>query len=344
MTALSRRDFFLGSLAVLSSSPSTGQTMSFDPDFMNAWSTFKQKFLTPEGRILDTANGNISHTEGQGWAMFSAMRANDMATFEKIFQWTQKTLKLPDSELHAWRYRPNVARPVDDPNPATDGELFIAASLYEAGKKWKKLSYSQTADRLTEEILARLVVESGPRLLLKPGLHGFDDQQEIVVNPSYYAFPVFRILAQNAPHPFWIKIVADGLDLLEKGRFGQWQLPPDWLGVDKNTQNLKPAAKRPARFSYDAVRVPLYLKWAGIEDVEAYKALQRYWTQYPYVPSYYDFQRREVSTAPAGTGPQEIARFIGASVAPATGPNAYYDAALMLLIHIAQQDRAASPF
>ncbi len=31
--------------------------------------SYKARFMMPDGRIIDTANGNVSHTEGQGFAM-----------------------------------------------------------------------------------------------------------------------------------------------------------------------------------------------------------------------------------------------------------------------------------
>lgn len=33
------------------------------------WERYKARFMMPDGRIIDTANGNVSHTEGQGFAM-----------------------------------------------------------------------------------------------------------------------------------------------------------------------------------------------------------------------------------------------------------------------------------
>ncbi|MFT2603348.1 glycosyl hydrolase family 8, partial [Escherichia coli] len=30
-----------------------------------AWERYKARFMMPDGRIIDTANGNVSHTEGQ---------------------------------------------------------------------------------------------------------------------------------------------------------------------------------------------------------------------------------------------------------------------------------------
>ncbi len=41
-----------------------------------AWESYKARFFKPEGRIVDTGNGGVSHTEGQGFAMLMAV-AND---------------------------------------------------------------------------------------------------------------------------------------------------------------------------------------------------------------------------------------------------------------------------
>ncbi|SUB19146.1 Minor endoglucanase Y precursor [Pantoea agglomerans] len=38
----------------------------------SGWETFKSRFVTSEGRITDTANNNVSHTEGQGYGMLLA--------------------------------------------------------------------------------------------------------------------------------------------------------------------------------------------------------------------------------------------------------------------------------
>jgi endoglucanase len=38
-----------------------------------AWESYKSRFMMPDGRIIDTGNGNVSHTEGQGFAMLLAV-------------------------------------------------------------------------------------------------------------------------------------------------------------------------------------------------------------------------------------------------------------------------------
>ncbi|MEE6801676.1 glycosyl hydrolase family 8, partial [Escherichia coli O8:H10] len=71
-----------------------------------AWDTYKSRFLMPDGRIVDTGNKNVSHTEGQGFAMLMAVANDDRASFDKMWAWTEKTLKNKDSGLFYWRYNP----------------------------------------------------------------------------------------------------------------------------------------------------------------------------------------------------------------------------------------------
>src|ERR1700761_1976583 len=83
-----------------------------------AWKSYKQHFLTAEGRIADTGNGGVSHTEGQGYAMVMATAYNDRAAFDALWGWTRKTLRRPDG-LFSWRYVPNSDQPIPDANDAS---------------------------------------------------------------------------------------------------------------------------------------------------------------------------------------------------------------------------------
>ncbi|VTN12488.1 Endoglucanase precursor [Raoultella terrigena] len=38
-----------------------------------AWESYKSRFMMADGRIVDTGNGSVSHTEGQGFAMLLAV-------------------------------------------------------------------------------------------------------------------------------------------------------------------------------------------------------------------------------------------------------------------------------
>ena len=76
-----------------------------------AWEAYKARFLMTDGRIVDTGNKNVSHTEGQGFAMLMAVENNDRQSFDKLWQWTDKTLRNKQNGLFYWRYTPGAANP-----------------------------------------------------------------------------------------------------------------------------------------------------------------------------------------------------------------------------------------
>ena len=171
--------------------------------------------------------------------------------------------------LHSWRYRPDAAIPVDDPNNATDGDLFIAWACWRpvgagAGRSMRR------GAAIGRDMLRLLVRRAGTYSLLLPGAQGFERAGH-VVNPSYYVFPAFPLLARAVPDAAWARVAADGLTVLRlagsaAGDYrrtgcrsaGRWPLsrPTGWL----------------PRFSFDAVRVPLWLAWAGLHGAGVARA------------------------------------------------------------------------
>src|SRR3954453_4370013 len=154
-----------------------------------AWAAFQARFVAPEGRVVDTGNGGISHSEGQGWGMLLAVRADDRRGFETLHAWTRRTLQRPRDALHAWRFRPGAAVPVDDPNNATDADLCIAWALLEAGRRWGSPDHLAAGAAIGRDLLRFLVRPAGSFGVLLPGLQGFERAEHLVVNPSYYVFP-----------------------------------------------------------------------------------------------------------------------------------------------------------
>ncbi|MEQ4600202.1 MAG: glycosyl hydrolase family 8, partial [Methylobacteriaceae bacterium] len=88
-----------------------------------AWRAYRSRFITEQGRIVDTANGLISHSEGQGYGMLLAVAAGDRPTFERIWGWTRANLMVRSDELLAWRWAPDHRPAVSDMNNATDGDI-----------------------------------------------------------------------------------------------------------------------------------------------------------------------------------------------------------------------------
>jgi endoglucanase len=323
-------------------------TVAAEPDVAD-WLSFRKRFVQPNGRVLDTGNGGQSHTEGQGWTMLFAVRFDDPDTFWRVYAWTQRVLRRPTDALHAWRCGPSPDDRVDDLNNATDGDLVMAWALLEAGTRWNDPSLTEAGTRLASDIVRLLVRDPGNRRVLIPGLRGFEHSDYVVVNPSYYIFPAFPVLAAACPDPAWVEIVAHGLDLLRAAQFGHWGLPPDWLAVPVGAGPLRPAPGQTARFSFDAVRVPLYMAWAGLHSEPGVTGPARFWAdpRYHSIPAWIDLTTDETSDYPASPGVIAVARLAMASALgdghgvslPAVSQAAdYYAAALTLQARLAWHD------
>jgi endoglucanase len=324
-----------------------------DDGLRGAWRIFRDRFMAPEGRLLDTRNGGISHSEGQGWGMLCAVRTDDRASFELLHGWTMRVLKRPNDELFSWRFNPRAAQPVGDANNATDGDLFIAWALLEAGARWGHEGYTAQGTAMARDILRRLVRPVGGHVVLMPGLRGFERPQHTVINPSYYAFPAIRALAAAVPDPMWLHMAADGIALLRRARFGRWRLPPDWLMLGRLDGRVSPAHGWPARFSYDAVRVPLYMAWVGLAEEPGVTGPATFWNDRHQmapggIPAWADLSSDAISPYPASPGiaaVAQLARAIRAADGPfpfletnRAIPPDYYSGALSLLAALAARD------
>lgn len=321
-----------------------------------AWGAFRERFVRG-GRIIDNGNGGVSHSEGQGTALLAAAFCGDRQMFDDILDWTRSTLSRPYDHLHAWRFRPTAAVQVDDPNNATDGDLLIAWSLFVAAGRWDHAPYRTLALAMTRDILNGLVATTTFGTTLMPGASGFRDRTSLTVNPSYYVFPAIQRLAREMPDPRLERLSRDGMMLLRAARFGRWGLPPDWLTLLPNGK-ITPAEKWPTRFSFDAVRVPLYMCWGGFAQDQVVEAVHSFWSRpgQTRVPAWIDLNSEEQASYNITPGVAAIRHFVAeqrsgadttlhdtfsGGIPPIAAANDYYSAALILQVCLAKDDTAA---
>ncbi|MET0433093.1 MAG: glycosyl hydrolase family 8 [Cellulomonas sp.] len=316
------------------------------------WDHFKARFLSREGRVIDNMNGNVSHSEGQGFAMLLAVRFDDQETFRRLLDWTRGNLSRPTDSLYAWCFRPGEpgGRP-GDRNNATDGDLMIAWALAEASDAWGQPGLRTLAIATARDILARMTVQVGERTYLLPGCQGFLDHTTMTTNPSYYIYPAFQALRAVAPSPLWAQLEATGLRLARTARFGRYGLVADWVAVGRNGAGMPGIApNQPARFSYDACRVPLYMVWGGFGAEPMVEAAAKFWhdPSFRQMPAWTDLRTGVTSGYAADPGIAAIARLAADSsngqrrpsraVDAAVRPDAYYASVLRLLVRLAVAD------
>ena len=253
-----------------------------------AWDAYKAKFLDASGRIIDDANGNISHSEGQGYGLLLAYLANSPADFEQIWYFTRTELLLRDDGLAVWKWDPAGTPHVTDANNASDGDLLIAYALALAGSAWNRSDYIEAAAKMAQALLSHVVVSSGGRTLLLPGVKGFDapDRKDgPIINPSYWVYEAIPVMALLAPSNAWQKLSDDGLSLLQSMQFGPRKLPADWVSLNRMPS---PAKGFDAEFGYNSVRIPLYLARAGVSDKALLSRLRQGMTDGAGVPATID--------------------------------------------------------
>lgn len=357
-----------------------------DPDL---WATFKTRYLF-QGRILDRQPqaGTLTdrtHTESQGYAMLLAVAADDRAAFDEIWSWTKTTLRRPDG-LFSWGYDSAVAAngapiadgSVIDQNNASDGDLFLAWALTRAEARWPGHGYGPAATALSQSILQLLVLRQGKAAYLLPWHDGYEAllkaSQEsaslppgssFFLNPSYYVYPAFRELDRVEPDPRWQALTATGLALLERGRFGLFRLPANFVAMTAQpdrtllpvlTDNDGHSPSWPY-YGFDAIRIPLYLAWGGFMTAERRGIFETFWQVYPdiaYIPAALDLVSGKATSYPLSGGGRAIVAFAGGSddpakivfppsVRPAGGtPTDYYSEVLTLLAHLAAADLQAT--
>jgi endo-1,4-beta-D-glucanase Y len=312
------------------------------------WQAYKAAFLSEGGRIVDNANGNVSHSEGQGYGLLLAVAADDHAAFDAIWGWTRAQLMLRDDGLAAWKWDPAATPHVGDRNNATDGDLLIAWALGEAGARWSDQAYAAASLELARSIVKQATAVSPFGLVLKPGVSGFDAKAREdgpLVNLSYWVFPALARLDALHPDPVWQKLTRSGLDLISAARIGPAGLAPDWLSLAGD--DPRPAEGFAPTFGYDAIRIPLYVAWAGVGRKSTLTSFAALWQDGAAAPSRIDVTSGKPVEAMADSGYRAIAALLrcarGGDRLPAelqaSTVDRYYPTTLRMLVLIAARQR-----
>lgn len=268
-TAPTRRDMLrllagVGAAALLPT-PLLAAAAAPCPGPWTDWRSFVTKHIEPDGRVVDFFNADLRSTsESQSYALFFALVDNDQVLFDRILAWTRRQLSggRPDLNLPAWLWGKGTDgqwRVLDD-NTASDGELWIAYALLEAGRLWKRPGLTQSARQILALMRSAEVTDLpgfGPMLL--PGKRGFVQADRWTLNPSYLPLPVLRRFAAVDPKGPWTRMVERSVALIEQSAPAGFA--PDWVAWNGKAFVADP--DKGGLGSYDAIRCYL---WAGMTD------------------------------------------------------------------------------
>ena len=237
------------------------------------WSAYKAGFVDPGGRVIDYAVHDRTTSEGEAYALFFSLVANDRPEFAKILAWTQNNLAQGDLTAHlpAWEWGKQSSGKwsVLDPHPAADADLWISYTLLQAGRLWHEPRYTAMGMLLAERIERKEVAVLpgfGPMLL--PGKVGFDrDADQWLLNPSYVPLPVVEALVHADPSGPWGAIAAHIPELVKAASPTGFCL--NWVRYSPKggfvAAELPSESKRAPEGSFDAIRVYL---WVGMTNPE----------------------------------------------------------------------------
>ena len=261
------------------------------------WQAYSAQFIMADGRVIDNVNGGISHTESQGYGMLLSVAANDKAAFERIWAFTQTNMYIRDDGLAAWKFEPGdtsvasndanqaagaVAGKITDMNNATDGDVLIAWALAEAGAAGFGEDYLARAKQISQALGSTVYNAGGFGLQMMPGKVGFSAEErggQPVINLSYWVFPAFDRLAVLTPRPMWSGLNKSGRALIELSQGFESALPSDWMALNIESGTMTSAPGFDDAFSYNSIRIPLYLAMTGPQSRRMLRASFEHWFQ-----------------------------------------------------------------
>lgn len=227
------------------------------------WAQFKRDYISEEGRVIDPSGGkNITTSEGQSYALFFSLVANDREMFDRLLGWTENNLAEGDltQRLPAWLWGQESGSKkwqVLDKNPAADSDLWIGWTLLQASRLWHSRSYQVTGTLLLNRVAKEEVADlKGFGLMLMPGKYGFIEGDSWMINPSYLPLQLLAGLTRlKGP---WPEINRNALRLLQET--APKGFSPDWY-VWQSGSGWRPDKSKGPTGGYDAIRVYL---WAGM--------------------------------------------------------------------------------
>ncbi len=236
------------------------------------WDEFKSTNVTEEGRVVDYSEKNlITTSEGQSYAMFYALVANDRKTFDQVFAWSENNLGkdqpswlwgIPDGKME------NPGK-IMDTNNATDSDMWIAYSLLEAARIWNAPEYEARANDYLAKLkeLVRDIPNVGKVIL--PGRVGFEDKGIITINPSYYPPQILRRFAEH--DPYWQPVLEGLINAMI--RSSPDGAAPDWAKFDSSGRLVDP---NKMEGSYNAIRTYLWASMLSPKD-QNYELLAKHY-------------------------------------------------------------------
>lgn len=229
------------------------------------WQGFLDKFAQADGRVIDDQfQTRYTTSEGQAYALFFCLVNDDRPRFDTLLRWTETHLAggSLQARLPGWRWGRDDRGEwrLIDSNPASDADLWLAHTLFEAARLWQAPAYRDTAQALLRQVQDTAVVQlPGFGAMLLPAPAGFAQDGAWRLNPSYLPLHQLRAFTREDPQGPWAKLAGHTVSMLEAVTHPTG-FAPDWVAYAP-PRGWHATDTSPALGSYDAIRVYL---WAGL--------------------------------------------------------------------------------
>jgi endoglucanase len=224
----------------------------------SAASTFLDRYMAPNGRVIRHDQGGDTVSEGQAYAMLLAVASGDHRRFDLAWTWTRSHLQRHDGLL-SWHWKGRVL----DRQPATDADLDAAWALSLAAKRWVP-KYRRAAARIARGVLAHETAPIAGKVVLVAGPWAVGSG---VVNPSYFSPRAYAALGHIVRDGRWKRLAADSRRLMIKLP----SPPPDWARMDTAGVHATEG------YGYDAFRAPV--RYAASCSAADSRVAARWWPQ-----------------------------------------------------------------
>ncbi|GAB4465089.1 MAG: hypothetical protein OHK0037_19640 [Elainellaceae cyanobacterium] len=251
-----------------------------------SWSTYRNRFIQQDGRVIDWEADARTTSEGQAYAMLRAVFMDDPETFDQALSWAEENLQRLDASgkrrdnLWAWKWGKDADGnwAILDENFASDADIDAVTALILAARRWDRPDYLRLARIKLRDLwtLSTVAVPASPRsasasssnspasddlrYLLPGPKEAFQPQPDLIhLNPSYLAPYAFRLFAQVDGDRNWLSLVDSSYKILrESSRLSSAQLPSDWVALNTTTGRyspLRPPSPIRSIYGFDAYRV-----------------------------------------------------------------------------------------
>lgn len=248
---LSRRGLICGAAAIMTAPPLRAEPITA------SWDVWRSKFLGGDGSVIDVEQGQVRHSEAQGYGLLLAQFFRDHTTFDAIERWVRSHLLIRNDDLMAWRPDGTATHW----HNATDGDILRAWALMRAENMSGWRGYLDSARRAARAVEA-LCLADDPRApdrpVVLPGVEFASGPDVVPLNPSYIIPRALRELGTMFDLPRLVRAADYGETLLAE--LAQLGPIPDWICIGRHGFAALP--DQPLISGYDAVRVPLYLCWS----------------------------------------------------------------------------------